>query len=531
MELFKIFGSILIDDKDALRSLSDTQKASYEVSKALNKINDTGKKITDVGKNLTAKLTLPIVALGGASFKMAADVQDSVGAVEQVFDNSSKSILNWAKQLPTYYGISKAQALEHSSVMGSMLKNIGGLTEEVAAQQTQTLIQLAGDLSAMYGGSTEDALNSITSALAGNNQAMKKYGTAILDADVKQKAFELGLYSGKGAMSAQAKQAGTLALIMDQTADSHGQAARESDQASGSMKEFTTTIKNLSTDIGEVLLPIVTPMIKKLSEWITKFSELDEGTKKNIVIIAGIVAAIGPLLIIVGKGISLFASLSTIAVALGTTVGALVAPVAAVIAIIGSAIAIGVALYKNWDTVKEKAQSLWTGIKNTFGKVGTFIGDIMSKASDTVKNAVDKIKGFFNFKWAFPKLKMPKFSVSGSANPLNWLKQGVPKINVEWFAKGGIMTQPTVFDYDGTTARIGGEAGHEAILPLNEKNLSAIGRGIASTMQSNNIDYEKLGNHIAESVRKSLTGMGIYLDGRQVGRLTYEQLTQLGVFR
>ena len=280
MELFKIFGSIIVDDKKALASLKKTDQEAYKVSSALNKINDTGKKISEVGKSLTTKLTLPIVALGGASFKMAADMQDSVGAVEKVFDNSSKSILNWTKQLPTYYGISKSQALEHASVMGSMLKNIGGLTEEVAAQQTQTLIQLAGDLSAMYGGSAEDALNSITSALSGNNQAMKKYGTAVLDADVKQKAFELGVYSGTGAMSAQAKQAGTLAIIMEQTADAQGQAARESDQASGSMKEFTTTIKNLSTDIGEVLLPIVTPMIQKISEWIQKFSDLDDRTKK-----------------------------------------------------------------------------------------------------------------------------------------------------------------------------------------------------------------------------------------------------------
>lgn len=360
---------------------------------------------------------------------------------------------------------------------------------------------------------------------------MKKYGTAILDADVKQKAFELGLYSGKGAMSAQAKQAGTLALIMDQTADSHGQAARESDQASGSMKEFATTIKNLSTDIGEVLLPIVTPMIQKLSEWITKFSELDEGTKKNIVVIAGIVAAIGPLLIIVGKAISLFAALSTIAVALGTTVGALVLPVVAVVGIIAALIAIGVSLYKNWDTIKEKAADLWSYIKDKFNSIKYAIMHPIETAKNFVGKTIDKIKGFFNFKWELPRLKMPKFSVSGSANPLNWLKQGVPKINVEWFAKGGIMTKPTVFDYTGDTIRAGGEAGNEAILPLNEKNLSAIGRGIASTMQSNNIDYDKLGYHIAESVRKSLTGMGIYLDGRQVGRLTYEQLSQLGVLR
>ena len=482
MELFKIFGSIIVDDEKALASLKKTDQEAYKVSNALNKINDTGKKISEVGKSLTPKLTLPIVALGGASFKMAADMQDSVGAVEKVFDNSSTSILNWAKQLPAYFGISNAQALEQASIMGSMLKNIGGQTEEVAAQQTQTLIQLAGDLSAMYGGSTEDALNSITSALSGNNQAMKKYGTAVLDADVKQKAFELGLYSGTGAMSAQAKQAGTLAIIMDQTSDAQGQAARESDQASGSMKEFATTIKNLSTDIGEVLLPIVTPMIQKVSEGIQKFSDLDDKTKKIIVVVALLLAGLGPLLMIVGSAISLFASLSVIAGTLGITVGALVAPILLVIAAVVAIIAIGVALWKNWDKIKEVASNLWQGIKDTFGKIGSFIGDIMSGAWQTVKNAIDKIKGFFSFKWAFPKLKMPHFKVSGSINPLNWLKDGVPKIGVEWYAKGGIMTRPTAFGMNGNTVMAGGEAGSEAILPLNARNLGMIGQGIANTM-------------------------------------------------
>lgn len=497
MELFKIFGSIIVDDEKALASLRKTDQEAYKVSNALNKINDTGKKVSEVGKSLTTKLTLPIVALGGASFKMAADMQDSVGAVEQVFDNSSTSILNWAKQLPAYFGISNAQALEHASIMGSMLKNIGGQTEEVAAQQTQALVELAGDLSAMYGGSVEDALNSITSALSGNNQAMKKYGTAVLDADVKQKAFELGLYSGTGAMSAQAKQAGTLAIIMDQTSDAQGQASRESDTASGSMKEFATTIKNLSTDIGEVLLPIVTPMIQKVSEWVQKFSDLDEGTKNNIVVITGIVAVIGPLLIIVGKAISFFAKLSTIMKAVSAAGGVMnyvmaANPIGLVVAAIVALIAVGVLLWKNWDKIKEVAGNLWQGIKDTFGKIGSFIGDTMSGAWQTVKNAVDKIKGFFNFKWAFPKLKMPHFKVSGSINPLNWLKQGVPKIGVEWYAKGGIMNRPTAFGMNGNNVMAGGEAGSEAILPLNARNLGMIGQGIANTMGNGSSDTNTL---------------------------------------
>lgn len=64
---------------------------------------------------------------------------------------------------------------------------------------------------------------------------------------------------------------------------------------------------------------------------------------------------------------------------------------------------------------------------------------------------------------------MPKFSVSGSTNPLDWLKEGVPKLNVSWNAAGGILTRPGIFGMMGNTLLAGGEhrTGGEAILPLN----------------------------------------------------------------
>lgn len=107
------------------------------------------------------------------------------------------------------------------------------------------------------------------------------------------------------------------------------------------------------------------------------------------------------------------------------------------------------------DTAKEKFTELKDGLLKP-----------VLWAKDKIKEGIDKIKGFFNFNWEFPKLKMPHFTVTGSMNPLNWFDEGIPKIGVEWYAKGGIMTQPTVFGMNGNKAMVGGEAGNEAILPL-----------------------------------------------------------------
>jgi hypothetical protein len=125
--------------------------------------------------------------------------------------------------------------------------------------------------------------------------------------------------------------------------------------------------------------------------------------------------------------------------------------------------------------ISSTVSSIWNGIKDT-------ISNAINGARDAVSNAINAIKGLFNFQIRWPHIPLPHFSVSGSANPLDWLKGGVPRIGIEWYAKGGIMNGPTVFGMNGNNAMVGGEAGPEAVLPLNDKTLGAIGRGIAQTM-------------------------------------------------
>jgi phage-related minor tail protein len=387
------------------------------LSKVGKKLQDAGQKMTDVGKKMSTYVTAPIVAAGAASFKMAADLQDALGATDQIFKGAADSVKNWADNLESYYGIAEGEALEYANMMGTMLVNIGGLTEEQAAKQAQLWLSLPGDLTAMYGGTTADAVRALTGAFKGNNTMLDNYGMAANDAMIKTKALEMGLYDGTGQMDLATKQAATLALIMEQTGAAQGQAAREAEGASGGMRAFATEIKNLATDIGEVLLPVITPLLASLGEIVKKFSELSPETQKIIVAIAGVAAAIGPLLVVLGAMSSGISAIIGILPVLGTAFTVLTGPIGLVVAAIAGLIGIGVLLYKNWDEIKAKAAEIWTAISN-------FFKETWGNIRQTAENIWNGIKDFFK-KWGDEILLI-------AAGPAGWAVLLGRKIAENW---------------------------------------------------------------------------------------------------
>lgn len=145
-----------------------------------------------------------------------------------------------------------------------------------------------------------------------------------------------------------------------------------------------------------------------------------------------------------------------------------------------------------FNGILSTASNVWNSIKST-------ISNAIDGAKNAVSNGVNTIKNLFNFQIKWPHIPLPHFRVSGSANPLDWLKGGLPSIGIDWYAKGGIMTKPTLFGMNGNRAMVGGEAGAEAILPLNKSTLGAIGQSIANTMNtSNNINVNFSGVTIRE---------------------------------
>ena len=292
--------------------------------------------------------------------------------------------------------------------------------------------------------------------------------------------------------------------------------------------------------IGAELAAYLAPALEKAVDLVGQFANwitnLDPRVLAVVAGIAGFLAVLAPVLIVIGK-------IATGVGALIQVFGLLAGPLGIVIAVIAALIAIGVLLYKNWDTIKAKAAALWANIQATFNGIKTTIitawntvkaavsgavESIRSKVSNTfasvkatvssiwngikdaivtpiqsaiekVRSAIDKIKGIINgAHLSLPHFKLPHFNIKGGTLPWGIGGKGTPpSISVDWYAKGGIFNSPTIL------AGVG-EAGPEAVVPLDKfwAKMDAMGGGQNIVININGANKDP--REIAEEVKRIL---------------------------
>lgn len=447
---------------------SELQKVGNVKLKALSEqLKDIGSKMTSIGKEMTTKVTMPIVAGYTAAAKYASDYEENLNKLDVAFGDNSKSVKAWANTAREAYGLSKVQATESASAFGALGKGIG-LTEKEAANMSMTLAGLSADLGSYFNVGVDESAKALEGIFTGESEALKKFGVVMTDTNLKSFAEDQGLVWKE--MSQTEKTMLRYNYVLAKTKDAQGDFERTSDGTANSTKIFQSAIQDLATSIGTNLLPIITPIIQKVTEWINKFNELSPSTQKIITIVGLIAAALGPILIVLGTLVSSIGAIITAGGAIVGVLGTIVTAIGPVILIIGSLIALGVLLYKNWDTIKahaiafkNKVVSTWNDFKaktvSAFNAIKDAIVKPIQTAIDKIKSIIEKVKSFFPIKIGkiLDNIKLPHFKLTGK---FSLKDMTVPKLSVDWYAKGGIFDSPSVIGV--------GEAGSEAVVPLDK---------------------------------------------------------------
>lgn len=245
-----------------------------------------------------------------------------------------------------------------------------------------------------------------------------------------------GQESLSGMMALIDKGPDKLGKLTDSLKNSDGAADKMAktmqDNMNSSLEQMMGAFESAAIVVQKVLAPAVREVADAVSWLVGKFVSAPEPVQKMIVAIGLIVAAIGPLLLIIGKSIKMFQTMKVGFLALrsglaliGSGFTAISLPVLGIIAAIAAVIAIGILVYKNWDKISKFGKEVWANVKKFASDAAEAIkekwGDITQWFSDTWNNLKNGAKGLWDG------------TIQGAKDAVNSVKNAWNSVK-EWFA-------------------------------------------------------------------------------------------------
>jgi len=338
----------------------------------------TGDQLANVGSRMTATLTVPIIGGAVLSVKAASDEAESWNKVTVVFGENADAIKKWASDSATSLGVSRNAAYQASGSFGNLFLTAKVLPDKILDMST-SLVKLSGDLASFHNADPTEVMQSIQSALVGQIEPMRKYGVMLTQDSIAAKALELGLVGANEEMNDAAKMQAIYAIIMEQTKTAQGDFLNTSNGLANQMRILKAEFTDTASSIGVMLLPYALQLLGWVREAVTWFTLLDPSIQRNILIVLGLVAVLGPLLVMIGSIVGAIGTLIPIFTAIGGALAAVSAPVWLTVGLIILALALlYMAWTNNWFGIREKTAAAIDWIKNLIGRGMQWIQDLTS---------------------------------------------------------------------------------------------------------------------------------------------------------
>ena len=292
-----------LDDSQFNKSLNDAEKNTTKSTESIQKrFEKLGDSLAKTGKKLTMFVTAPIIALGVAFVKSAIDAEETESKFNIVFSNMAEDAKAATDSLVNGFGFAREEAQRLLSDTGDLLTGFGFTQESALALSRQTN-ELAADLASFrnFAGGAAGASEALTKAMLGESESAKALGIVIRQDSDEYKDLVKYYMEAEGASLLQAKALTALKIATEQSKNAVGNFKLTQEETANQLKILKGDIKDLAADMGAILLPIVNELVGKLIDAVKVFSGFSDETKKNILIIGGLTAAVGPAVLVLGK--------------------------------------------------------------------------------------------------------------------------------------------------------------------------------------------------------------------------------------
>lgn len=284
--------------------LANATQARREMRGVAGDATRMGGSLSKAGRNLALAGGLVVAvrglySLGKAVVSSASDAEQSLGATETVFGRFADKVVSTSARAADAFGLSANEYRGSANLIGSLFRNQGVATDQLAAKSRQ-IIKVGADLSATFGGSAAEAVSALGATFRGEFDTVERYGISIKQSTVNTEAMRIANVRSASefnnlslAQQTQAKQQATTNLILKQSTRATGAFARESDTLANRQQVLAAKMENVRAKIGTALLPMLTsladyagdkvvPKLEDFGDWLGRNSDEISATGRSI---------------------------------------------------------------------------------------------------------------------------------------------------------------------------------------------------------------------------------------------------------